>query len=342
MDLRQALQQLAAGAGLSRQQAKQVISASLREDVDPVLLAAFLAALAQRGETVEEITGAAEALRAAMIPFEHDCPEAVDNCGTGGDGLGLFNLSTTAALVAAAAGATVIKHGNRASSSRCGSADLLEAAGVALELDASQSREVLEEVGICFLFAPNFHPAMRFAAPVRRTLGIRTLFNFLGPLANPGGVRRHLLGLSDGQRVPAFAEVLRELQVERAYVVHGFGGADELTLGGDNLVAEVGPVPATAWNAAELGLSTASVSELQGGDSSVNLKLLQDVLTGERGPVHDAVVLNAAATLVTAGRAAQPQEGVAMARESLASGRAADRLKAWVACSHKVSKRTTA
>ena len=228
--LQEAFRSLMAGASFSREESREVFASALDADTDPVLFGGFLAALAQRGETAEEIAGAADALRAAVLPFEHDCPDAIDTCGTGGDGLGTFNFSTAGAVVAAACGARVIKHGNRSVSSRCGSADLLEAAGVPLDLEPDAARAVLEEVGITFLFAPRYHPAMRFAGGVRRSLGVRTVFNFLGPLCNPGHVRRQLLGISDGARLDDFARVLTALGHERALVVHGAGGADELTL----------------------------------------------------------------------------------------------------------------
>ena len=194
MNFREALERVQSGGSLSPAEARACFDQAFREDLDTESLAALLQALAERGETVEEIAGAAEALRGAMRPFEHDAPDAVDTCGTGGDKLGSFNLSTASALVAAAAGAKVIKHGNRSVSSKCGSADLLEAAGVRLELTPEQAQKVFAREGIVFLFAPAFHPAMRFVAPVRAQLGIRTIFNFLGPICNPGGVRRHLLG----------------------------------------------------------------------------------------------------------------------------------------------------
>jgi len=329
--LQAALRAVLAGETLARDEARAVFAGALCEESDPLQLAGLLVALAQRGETQDELVGAAEALRAAALPFEHDEPAAIDTCGTGGDGLGSFNLSTAAALVACAAGARVIKHGNRSVSSRCGSADLLAAAGVPLELSPAAARAVLEEVGITFLFAPAYHPAMRFAAPVRRALGVRTVFNLLGPLCNPGRVRRQLVGVYDGARVADFAAALEALGHERAYVVHGAGGADELTLEGDNVVAAVGDAPREGFEAAALGLRAAPAAALAGGDAADNLRLLGGVLDGEAGPIADAVALNAAAALVVAGVAAGAAEGLARAREALASGAAKEKLRAWSA-----------
>lgn len=334
MNFREALDQVQAGGSLSRAQARETFDQAFREDLDQESLAGLLAALAERGETVEEIAGAAEALRGAMRPFEHSCPDAVDTCGTGGDKLGSFNLSTASALVAAAAGAKVIKHGNRSVSSKCGSADLLEAAGVRLELTPEQAQKVFEREGIVFLFAPAFHPAMRFVAPVRAQLGIRTIFNFLGPICNPGGVRRHLLGVSDAARVDDFAGVLRELDFERAYVVHGAGGADELTLAGPNQVEVVGAAPAVQLDATAVGLEPAGVEALEGGDAMRNLHLLRELLDGQTGPIHDAVVLNAAAALLAAGVSDEADDAVARSREALASGAARQKMGTWTATTH--------
>ncbi len=325
-----ALRAVVAGKRLTRDEARQAFSASLLADADGHVLAGLLVALAARGETAEEITGAADALREVAVRFEHSATDAIDTCGTGGDGLGSFNLSTAAALVATAAGARVIKHGNRSLSSRCGSADLLEAAGLPLELSQAEASAVFAEEGIVFLFAPAWHPAMRHAAPVRRALGVRTIFNFLGPLCNPGRVRRQLLGVSDAARVEDFERALAGLGHERAYVVHGGGGADELTLEDGNRACAVGSAPRQTVDASSLGLAPAPTSSLAGGDSARNLALLHRVLAGESGPYLDAVLLNAAAAIVVAGVCERAEEGVARAREAVASGRARAILESWV------------
>ncbi len=331
MDLTQALRAVHSGATLAREEAEAVFRGALCEDSDPILFGAFLASLAQRGETPDEIVGAADALRSACTPFEaRGMQGAIDTCGTGGDGLGMFNLSTAAAIVACAAGAKVIKHGNRSLSSKCGSADLLEACGIEVALEPEAAARVFEQVGITFLFAPTYHPAMRFAAPVRRALGIRTVFNFLGPLCNPGGVRRQLLGLSDGTRAQDFARVLTALGHERAYVVHGAGGADELTLEAGNRALPVGDAPPEPFEAAALGLSPAPVSALAGDDAPHNARLLAALLDGsERGPLRDAVLLNTSCSLVVAGIAADARDGIERARAALDEGAARGKLDAW-------------
>ncbi|MCH2100484.1 MAG: anthranilate phosphoribosyltransferase [Planctomycetes bacterium] len=334
MNFREALAFVLAGGYLSRNEAHVTFGMAFREGLDVENLGALLKVLAERGETVEEIAGAAEALRGAMLPFDHNAPHAVDTCGTGGDKLGSFNLSTASALVAAAAGAQVIKHGNRSVSSKCGSADLLEAAGVRLELTPDQAQKVFEREGIVFLFAPAFHPAMRFVAPVRAQLGIRTIFNFLGPICNPGRVRRHLLGVSDAARVPDFAGVLRELNFDRAYVVHGAGGADELTLAGPNQVEVVGQAPEVSLNAADLGLEVIGVEALEGGEAAYNLRILRDLLDGKTGPIHDAVVLNAAGALLASGVTEDVQDAVDRSCDALASGAARQKMGTWTSTTH--------
>jgi anthranilate phosphoribosyltransferase len=334
MNVAEALHASARGARLSREQARSVFGEALAAGADPIQLGALLASMATRGEDVAEIAGAADALQAAMIPFDHPFPEAIDTCGTGGDGLATFNLSTAAAIVAAAAGARVIKHGNRAISSRSGSADLLEAAGLPLELSPRAALSVLEDVGITFLFAPAYHPSLRAASSVRKTLGIRTIFNFLGPLCNPGRVRAQLVGVGDARRGPDLAAVLAALGLDRAFVVHGAGGADELTLAGDNQVWSSGagscPGSADGFHASALGLASAPTSALAGGDAEHNLALLHRVLGGEPGPLFDAVVLNAGAALVVASRAATAREGCELAREALDSGRAKATFSLWI------------
>ncbi len=335
MNLPQAVERLRDRGELSRAEARSVFAITLSAGFDAELLAELLRRLAARGETPDEITGGADALREAMIPFEHGFPDAIDTCGTGGDGTATFNLSTAAAIVAAAAGARVIKHGNRSQSSRCGSADLLEAAGIPLDLSADRSRAVLDSVGITFLFAPAHHPALKHAAPVRKALGTRTIFNFLGPLANPGRVKRQLVGVPELRRVAEIAAALEGLGHECAYVVHGAGGADELTLAGENHVAAVGRAPVQRFDAGSLGLSRAPIEALRGGDAEENLRLLRFVLEGEGGALLDAVVLNASAALVVAGIAIDARDGARKAGEAIASGRAKTTMSRWVDAASK-------
>lgn len=319
-----------AGETLGTQETQALFVEVLEGRVDPAALGGLLVGLAQRGESSGEVAGVALALRGSMRRFEHGEPSAVDTCGTGGDGLGMFNVSTAAALVAAGAGAKVIKHGNRSVSSRSGSADLLEALGGQLEVPDEAARAALEETGFTFLFAPSFHPAMRHAGAVRRALGVRTIFNLVGPLANPGGVRRQVVGVPSMRFVPLIAGALEELECERGFVVHGAGGADELTLAGVNQAHPIGDAPEVQTRASELGLAPAGVGELAGGDARVNARMMIDLLGGEAGPTRDAVLLNAAAALVTAEVAPDIPEGIERARGAIDSGAARGVLDGWV------------
>jgi anthranilate phosphoribosyltransferase len=295
-------------------------------------IAALLVALRVKGETVGEIVAAARALRtrASTAP----CPDlrAVDTCGTGGDGAGTFNVSTTAAFAVAGAGVPVAKHGNRAATSLAGSSDVLEELGVRVDLPVHQAAQVLAEVGIAFFFAPRAHPAMRFVAPVRRELGIRTLMNCLGPLLNPVGVRFQLVGVYAPELVRPLAEALGELGAERALVVHGADGLDELTTTGLSSAAWLtsAGVESLSVNPEELGIEAPPTGALRGGDAAENAKITRGVLEGEPGPRRDIVVLNAAAALWVAGGCADLASGIALAEQSLGSGAALARLEALV------------
>lgn len=346
MNVAEALDRVRGGGVLTRDASRALFAAVLADPGDEELLGDLLTALAARGETAAEILGAAEAMRGAMVPFHAaSAADAVDTCGTGGDGLGSFNLSTAAALVVAACGVPVVKHGNRAASSRCGSADLLEAAGVRLALTPEAAAEVLERCGFVFLFAPAFHPALGRLAPLRRRLGVRTIFNFLGPLCNPAGVRRQLLGVSAADRLDDYAAVLAELGVSAAAAVHGAGGADELTLEGPAEVRWVlpGGVTAERLDAGALGLDAAPNAALRGCDAATNLALLRSVLDGEPGPLRDAVLLNAAAALAVAGCGTTPPGSdriaseLQRAGEAVDSGRAAAVLEELVAATREVA-----
>ncbi len=336
MDLRAGLSTVVGGGTLSRAQAAALFGGLLDAEFEAAPLGALLGAMALRGETAEEIAGAADALRARMRTFEHGHRDAIDTCGTGGDGLGSFNVSTAAAIVAAAAGARVVKHGNRSQSSRCGSADLLEAAGIPLDPGPDAARAALDEAGITFLFAPAWHPLVARVGPVRKALGVRTLFNFLGPLCNPGRVRRQLLGVPELRRVEPMARALEELGHERAYVVHGPAGADELIPGAGNTLRPIGPlphpaIPNAAGNAREA---------LRGGDARDNLAILERVLAGERGFVRDTVLLNAGAALIVAGLADDLRAGQQRAAEAIDTGAARTTLSKWRAVARRAEART--
>ena len=319
----QAIEQLLQGSALTREQARNVMDQVMAGEATTAQIAGLLIALRAKGETVEEMTGFVESMRAHATPLE--VPSGtIDTCGTGGDRAGTFNISTAAALVAAGAGIPVAKHGNRAASSRCGSADVLEALGVDITLGAEGVRRCIDAAGIGFCFAPSFHPAMRHAGPARRELGVRTVFNVLGPLANPGRVRRQALGVGAPALAPLMIRVLQDLGHERALVFYGEDGLDELTMTGPSRVFELkkGTVTEYELDPKDLGLGRSRPEDLRGGSPPENAALLQQVLDGEAGPRQDVVVLNAAAAVLAAGTADQWPQAVAVARESLDSGRA--------------------
>jgi anthranilate phosphoribosyltransferase len=291
----------------------------------PVQVAALLAMLRLRGETPEELAAFAAVMRSRAIRV--DAPDgAVDLCGTGADGANTFNISTVAAFVVAGAGAPVAKHGNRAITSRSGSADLVEALGIPLDPGPEAVARAIREIGFGFMFAPSYHPALKHAMPIRRELPMRTIFNLLGPLSSPARVRRQLLGVADPRLVPLVAGALSRLGADRAIVVHGFDGSDELSLAGPNhaLLVEDGKVREIVIDAVEVGLRRASLDAIAGGDAQLNSAIAVSILGGEPGPARDVVLLNAAAALFVAGRADDVGDGVAIAAESVDSGAAAD------------------
>jgi anthranilate phosphoribosyltransferase len=316
------LARLAAGEILSSEDTHAFFAACLRGEPSPAQIAAAVTALRVRGETVDEITACALAMREAATSLDHPF-EVVDTCGTGGDGAHTYNISTAAALVAAGGGVKVAKHGGRAASSLSGSPDVFAALGVNIHAPADVQRQCLDEAGICVLFAPNHHRAMRHVAPVRAELGFRTLFNLLGPLSNPAGARRQLLGVYDPALVAPLAEVLGRLGTDRAWVVHG-GGLDELTTTADSVVAEWrdGVVRSFTVSPTQLGLAPATVHDLRGGDPAHNAAAIAALLDGQQGPYRDIVLLNAAAVFVIAGRADGLAEGLELARAAIDTGAA--------------------
>ena len=324
MTLTEAIEQLLQGTALNREQARTVMDQVMAGEATSAQIAGLLIALRARGETVEEMTGFVESMRAHATPLEVP-PGSIDTCGTGGDRAGTFNISTAAALVAAGAGIPVAKHGNRAASSRCGSADVLEALGVDITLDADGVRRCIEVAGMGFCFAPTFHPAMRHAGPARRELAVRTVFNVLGPLANPGRVKKQALGVGAPSLAPLMIRVLADLGHERALVFYGEDGLDELTTTGASRVFQLrnGKVDDFELDPRDLGLGRARPDELKGGTPAENAALLRQVLNGDTGPRRDVVLLNAAAAILAAGRAEDWPQAMDVARESLDSGRAA-------------------
>ncbi len=324
------IDRLLAGDALSAGDTEAAIGLVMRGEADPAQIAGLLVALRAKGETVDKLVGAARAMRAHVVEVRPARDDLFDTAGTGGDGSGTFNISTTAALVAAACGCAVAKHGNRAASSRSGSADVLEALGVPIALTPEQAAGMIEEYGFGYLHAPDHHPAMRHAGPVRRSLGVRTVFNLLGPLTNPAGARRQLIGVYAEQWVEPMARALAALGCEHGMVVHGEPGIDELSPCGATTVATVraGTVTVSELDARELGIELCALSDLAGGDPQRNAEIALAVLGGAAGPAADATALNAAAAIVVAGRAADLGEGLEQAREALRSGAAMATLSA--------------
>ena len=327
-----AITRLLEGYDLTRAEARDVMGTIMRGEATPAQLGGILVALRFKGETAAEIAGCAEAMREHVLAVKPKREDLVDTAGTGGDNAHTLNISTAAALVAAAAGAGVAKHGNRAVSSSSGSADVLEALGFTLEQPPERIEESIDELGFGFLFAPTHHPAMKHAAPVRRELATRTVFNVLGPLTNPAGARAQVVGVFAADLVPTIASVLVELGAHRAFVVHGANGIDELSPAGPNLVAEVvrGQVVERTVDPLELGVPRCSPDELRGGSPEDNAAAIRRVFEGADGGARDAILLNAAGAIAAGGHAADLREGIELARETVASGAAAERLDALV------------
>ena len=326
--VRGALNTIVEGGTLSIDEAHGSMGAVMDGEATPAQLAALLMGLRMRGETVDELAGFALAMRDRVVRVE--APEgAIDVVGTGGDGSGTFNISTTAALVAAAAGVPVAKHGNRAMTSRSGSADVLDALGVRIDHDAASAGAALRELGFAFLFAANFHPAMRYAGPTRREIGVRTAFNLLGPLTNPAGTRRQLLGVGDATIAARMAEVVQRLGTERTFVIHG-DGVDELPLDGSGVLYVIagGTIERHAIDASALGFKRAATAKLAGGTPAENARLSEAVLRGEPGIRRDVVLLNAGAALLVAGVVGQLEEGIERAALTIDAGLATELLEA--------------
>lgn len=320
------------GAQLTESEAEAAFAALLDGAVADEEVARFLVALSERGETAAEIAGAVRAMRARMIPIAAPA-NAMDVCGTGGDGHHTLNVSTAVALVVAACGVPVAKHGNRAASSKAGAADTLEALGLDMDKAGRTAERTLAELGICFLFAANHHPAMRRIQPIRKAIGRRTIFNLIGPLANPARVELQLLGIARPAYVPIYAQALARLGTRRAMIVSGDEGLDELSLAGGNEIAEVrfDQVRMSRLESGEAGLPRSPVSALRGGDAAHNAAALRALLLGESGPYRDAVLLNAAAALIVAGEAGDWQAGIEEAAEAIDRGLAKALLDCWIA-----------
>ena len=318
------LKRVVAGEPLASADAAAAFAAMIGGGVSEMRMAAFLTALAVRGPSVSEISGAARAMRAAMSTVTAP-RNAIDVCGTGGDGAGTLNVSTATAFVVAACGVPVAKHGNRAMSSRTGAADVLEALGVPINLDAEAARKSLIDPGFAFLFAPSYHPAMKNVAPVRRDLGFRTVFNLLGPICNPAGVRRQLIGIYAPQMLEPVAHVLADLGTEKAWIVHGSDGLDEMSTTGATRVAmlEEGRVTVQDVVPEDVGLGRSTLAALKGGTAEENARAIRELFSGAKSAFRDIVLLNAAAALVVADEAKSLRDGVARASEAIDKGRAA-------------------
>jgi anthranilate phosphoribosyltransferase len=331
--IQEALARILDGHDLGRDEARSVMDEIMRGEATPAQIGGFLVALRLKGETADEITGCAEAMREHVLAVRPARDDLVDTAGTGGDGAGTFNISTAAALVAAAAGGGVAKHGNRAVSSKSGSADVLESLGFDLDIPSERIERSIDELGFGFLFAPTHHPAMRHAAPVRRELAARTVFNVLGPLTNPAGARAQVVGVYAPELVPTIARVLAHLGARRAFVVHGAGGVDELSPAGPNLVCEVvgGRVRRREIDPLELGIPRCDPTDLRGGSPDENATRIRTIFAGGNGGARDAVLLNAAGAIAAAGHAKDLREGLGHAREAVDSGAAAQRLEELVA-----------
>jgi anthranilate phosphoribosyltransferase len=333
--IERALQKVVDGQDLTSDEAESVMSEIMGGECTPAQIAGLLVGLRMKGETADEVAGFARAMRDSCIHVRPNAEGLVDTCGTGGDALDTFNISTTAALVAAGAGVPIAKHGNRAVTSRCGSADVLRELGLNLDLTGEQVGWSIDEVGIGFLFAPTLHPAMGHAVGPRRDLGMRTVFNVLGPLTNPAGARRQLIGVFSPDWVSRVATALAQLGVERALVVHGLDGLDELSTLGPSLVCEIEgeAIREVEVTPEEFGIERTSPEAIAGSDPATSAKQIIDLLEGEAGPRRDIVLLNAAAAIYVGGKAGSVAEGLDVAAASIDSGKARRKLRAMVAFS---------
>ena len=335
MNISGLLEKLMRRENLSVDEASEAMGTIMSGEVTPAQIGALLVGLTMKGERPAEIVGLAKTMRAHAVQLSKTFDDVFDTCGTGGDRSGTFNISSAAALVAAAAGLRVAKHGNRSVSSQCGSADVYEALGVNVAAAPAVVERSLDSVGIAFFFAPTFHPSMRHAAPVRRELAVRTAFNLLGPLTNPAGTRRQLVGVPHSELTELMARALLMLGSERAWVVHGADGIDEMSTTGHTKVSECrnGAVSTFYVHPSDFGIAKAERRDLQGGDATANAAILRSVIAGDKGPRRDVVLLNAGASLFVGGKAASVREGIARAAQAIDSGAVRAKLDAMIAAS---------
>ncbi|MFH1699714.1 MAG: anthranilate phosphoribosyltransferase [Candidatus Zixiibacteriota bacterium] len=330
--IKEAIKKIIDNQDLSAEESREVIYQIMSGEVSPTHTAAFLTALRCKGETVDEILGAAQVMRERALRIPHNQEMIFDNCGTGGDGAGTFNISTTTSFVIAACGIPVGKHGNRSISSQCGSADLLQELGANLDLSPEQSGQSIDEIGIGFLFAPSLHPAMKAVVPIRKELGFRTVFNLLGPLTNPAFATHQLIGVFDGVYTDKIVHVARAIGIKSAMVVYSRCHIDELTTAGLNEVSMThnGTCQHFQLNPQSLGFAPCNIKELAGGDARKNAVITLKILKGEKGPRRDTILLNTAAALTIAGKSANLKEGIRMAEECIDSGRALLKLNEFI------------
>jgi len=327
--IREAINKLVNRENLSQEESSMAMNEIMSGEATPAQISSFITALRMKGETIDEITGCAKVMREKVMPIKTDADYVVDTCGTGGDNSHTFNISTISALVAAGAGVRIAKHGNRAVSSDCGSADVLKALGVNIDADADKVAKCIDEVGIGFLFAPLLHPAMKYAIAPRREIGIRTIFNILGPLTNPASAKGQVLGVYDEKLTEPLAYVLKNLGSEHVFVVHGADGLDEMTITDKTFVSELkgGMVHTYTIAPEDFGIHKADRSELIGGTIDDNAKIVLNILNGEKGAKRDIVLLNAGTAIVAGGKASDIKEGIYLAEESIDSGKALQKLE---------------
>ncbi len=338
--IKNAIAKLAQREDLSLEESYYAMRQIMSEEAEPAQIAGFLVGLRIKGETSHEIAGCAKAMREKAIKIDFEDDNLIDTCGTGGDGIGTFNISTVSTIVAGAVGVKVAKHGNKSVSSKCGSADVLKELGVNIEMTPQQAKKCLEEIGITFLFAPLYHTAMKYAAPVRQSLGIKTIFNILGPLTNPAGVKKQVVGVFSHDLTEKIALVLKELGSEHVLVVHGAGGIDEISIAGATKITELknGEVKTYEIVPEDFGLRRWDLNLILGGDAKLNAEIIKKILNGEEGPYRDVTLLNSGAAIYVSGLASSIYEGIKMAQEAIDSGKAMQKLEDLIKLTNSFSK----
>lgn len=337
--VKRAIAKVISGQHLEREEARNVMLEIMNGEATPAQIGSLVTALAMKGETTEEITGFAETMRLKSNRVATSHSDLLDTCGTGGDGANTFNISTASAILAAAGGIRVAKHGNRAMSSKSGSADVLEALGVSIQLNGEQASRCLQQIGICFMFAQDYHPSMKYAAAPRRELGVRTVFNLLGPLTNPAGADHQLLGVFDRSKTELIANVLNALQLKRGMVVSSYDGLDEISISAPTQVTELrdGEVRTFTLTPEDLGLATYSLDQVAGGDAVKNAHIIRSIFEGAKGAYRDIVLANAGACFYVSGRCPSLTDGVKLAREIIDSGQAMNKLNQLITCTGELS-----